>query len=258
VRIVFILLTLLAAAPALAQTAVLLRADTLRTEPYADAAAVSQAAAGDAVRLLQRKGNWSQVEAGGKQGWLRALNLRSEGAAALKREGVLAMETGRKAQGGVSVPLAVRSIPPGPAARLLDDIFEAREKPRTVELSARRAADGALTLDVQSPAAGYAYVFMAGATGETLQCLFPNAVQPDNDVAPGKALHLPAGGWRIGPEGAVRLLTVVTETPLDMVIEGKQAEGPLFKLSVTAANRAALRTALSGGGTYGAARAAIK
>src|SRR5437879_2718230 len=109
-RLAFILLLCALAAPAIAQTAVLLRADTLRAEPYADAAPVSPAAAGDAVRVLERRGSWSYVEAGGGKGWLRALNLRSEGAAALKREGVLAIETGRKAQGGVSVPLAVRSV----------------------------------------------------------------------------------------------------------------------------------------------------
>jgi hypothetical protein len=256
-RIAFAVL-LLAAAPVFAQSAVLLRADTVRAEPFADAAAVAQAVAGDAVRVIERKGTWSRVEAAGKKGWLRALNLRPEGQAGLKREGVLALETGRQAQGGVSVPLAIRNVPiPGLAARLLDDVYESREKPRAVALSARRAADGTLALDVRSPRPGYAYVFMAANAGDTLQCLFPNAVEPDNDVAAGKPLVLPAGGWRVAPEGPVRLLAVVTDAPLDLVIEGKQAEGPLFKLAVTAENHDALAAALSGGAGYGAARAAL-
>ena len=256
-RIIFALLLLWVGVPAIAQTAVLLRADTLRAEPFNDAAPMAQVAAGDAVRLLERKGTWSQVDASGKKGWLRALNLRPEGTTGLKREGVLAQETGRQAQGGVSVPLAIRGAPipriPGIAARLLQDIYESRDKPRGVALAARRAADGTLALDVQSPRAGYAYVFMAGNAGDTLQCLFPNSDQPDNDVVAGKLLRLPAGGWRVGSDGPGRLLAVVTDSPLDLVIEGKQAEGPLFKLLVTAENRSALAAALSGGSGYGAA-----
>jgi hypothetical protein len=248
----------LCAGHALAQSATLLRADTLRAEPFADAAPVVQAAAGDAVRMLERRGTWSQVEAAGKRGWVRGLNLRPEGTAGLKREGVLALETGRQAQGGVAVPLAIRNVQiPGPAARLLEDIQEGRDRARAIKLSARRAADGALSVELQSPRAGYAYVFMAPNAGDSLQCVFPNAVQPDNEVSAGKPVTLPSAGWRLAHEGAARVVAVVTDAPLDLLIADKQADGPLFKLSVSAENRESLGKALAGSAAYGAASAAV-
>jgi hypothetical protein len=251
-RIAIALLSLCAAAQAFAQSATLLRADALRAEPFADARAEAQVAAGDMVRIVERKGTWSLVEGAGKRGWVRGLNLKTDGAA-IKREGVLALETGRQAQGGVVVPLAIRQVSvPGSAARLIEDLFDGRDKPRAVRLGAKRAGDGSLTMDVVSPRAGYAYVFMATNAGDALQCLFPNTLQPDNDVAAGKVLALPAGGWK-GPEGPVRLLAIVTDAPLDLAIADKQADGPLFRLSVGAANRDALASALSGEAPYGAA-----
>jgi hypothetical protein len=250
-RIAIALLSLCAAAQAFAQSATLLRADALRAEPFADARAEAQVAAGDMVRIVERKGTWSLVEGAGKRGWVRGLNLKTDGAA-IKREGVLVLETGRQAQGGVVVPLAIRQVSvPGSAARLIEDLFEGRDKPRAVRLGTKRA-DGSLTMDVVSPRAGYAYVFMATNAGDALQCLFPNTLQPDNDVAAGKALALPAVGWK-GLEGPVRLLAIVTDAPLDLAIADKQADGPLFRLSVNAENRDALAAALSGGGPYGAA-----
>jgi hypothetical protein len=246
------------AAPALAQNASLLRPDTLRKEPFADAAAVSPLRTGDPVRIVERKGTWFLVEGAGKRGWLRALNLKPDAPAGLKREGVLALETGRQAQGGVSVPLAIRNAPiPGLAARLLADIYDARDKPRELKLSARRASDGSLSLDVQSPRPGYAYVFMAGNAGDALQCVFPNAAQPDNDLAAGKTVSLPSGSWKVNPEGPARLLAVVTDAPLDLLIPDKQADGPLFKVSVTDENHDALAAALSGGKPYGAAATTV-
>ena len=73
---------------------------------------------------------------------------------------------------------------------------------------------------------------MAPNAGGDLVCVFPNAAQPDNDLAAGKALSLPAGGWRVDPESAMRLIAVVSDTPLDLALEGKRAEGALFALSV--------------------------
>jgi hypothetical protein len=258
IRAAVALLALCASLQALAQSATLLRADTLRAEPFADAAAVASAAAGDALRIVERKGTWSLVESSGKRGWVRALNLKAEAASSLKREGVLALETGRQAQGGVTVPLAIRQVSvPGDAARLLEELFERRDKAQQLKVSATRAGDGSIALNVLSPRAGYAYVFMANNAGSTLQCVFPNLAQPDNDVRPGRSLALPAGGWKVAPEGAVRLLAVVTDAPLDLLIEDKQAEGPLFSMSVNADNKDALRKALTGGAAYAAAAATL-
>jgi hypothetical protein len=231
----------------------------LRAEPFADAGAVAQAAAGDGVRVVERKGTWSMVEANGKRGWVRALNLKPEGTTGVRREGVLALETGRQAQGGVSVPLAVRGAPlPGAAAKLLAEIYEGRETSRTLRLSAKREADGSLTMELQPGSnRGYAYVFLAGVGGGDLQCLFPNAAQPDNEIAPGKTLALPAGGWQVSPDGAARLLAVVSDAPFDLMLPDKQVDGPLFHVTVSDSNRAALALALSGGRSYAAASASV-
>ena len=93
-----------------AQSAAVLRADTLRAEPFADAKAVAEVPAGGKLQLLERKGTWANAEYQGRRGWLRALNIKSDSAAPVRSEGVLALQTGRAAQGGgVAVPLAVRS-----------------------------------------------------------------------------------------------------------------------------------------------------
>ena len=128
-------------AAAAATGAAVLRADTLRAEPYADAKAVVEVPAGGKLQLLERKGTWANAEYQGRRGWLRALNLKADGAAAIKAEGVLALQTGRAAQGGgVAVPLAVRSArPPRHAAILLDDLYERRDASRALNFEIGRA-----------------------------------------------------------------------------------------------------------------------
>jgi uncharacterized protein YgiM (DUF1202 family) len=246
-------LLLLAVAPAFAQNAVLLREDSLRTEPFADAKAVAKVAAGAAARVVERKGSWSLVESDGKKGWVRGLNLKIEGAAKQKAEGVLALETGRQAKGGVAVPLAIRAVPMyGPAATLMGELFDKRDASRTVKLAATPMKDGTLRLELQSPRQGYAYVFMAAARGDALQALFPNAAQPDNDLRAGRKLALPGRGWRVQPpEGKVSLLAIVTDAPLDLALPDKLADGPLFRVSVSDQNRGEIAAAL-GSGAYGA------
>src|SRR3974390_2403589 len=109
-KTIFGMLFALITVPAFAQDAVLMRADTLRAEPYADAQAVAQAAAGDSLRVVEQKGTWSRVESNGHRGWVRGLNLRLSGALPVKAEGVAALQTGRQAKGGIAVPLAMRGI----------------------------------------------------------------------------------------------------------------------------------------------------
>ena len=58
-----------------AQSAAVLRADTLRAEPFADAKAVAEVPAGGKLQLLERKGTWANAEYQGRRGWLEKRDL---------------------------------------------------------------------------------------------------------------------------------------------------------------------------------------
>ncbi len=250
-RIGFALLLVLAAVPAFAQNAVLMRADTLRAEPFADAQVVVPAAAGQSLRVIEQKGTWSLVEANARRGWIRGLNLRLAGALPARAEGVAALQTGRQAKGGIAVPLAIRGIgtPGGPAARLLKDLFEKRDAGAAVRASAGQAAEGRMKVNIESNRSGYAYVFMIEAAGDSLQCLFPNAGQPDNEVSADKPMTFSAeltANAAAHARERVKLLTLVSPQPIDLVLPDKQVEGDSFRVRVTSENRTALAAALSG------------
>lgn len=234
---------------AFAQNAAVLRADTLRAEPYADAKPVAEVPAGAKLRLIERKGTWANAEYQGRRGWMRALNLKADGAAAIKAEGVLALQTGRAAQGGgVAVPLAVRAArPPRHAQMLLEDVFEHRDASRALNFSARLAAPGELELALDSPRAGFAHVFAVDSTGRVLRCLFPSASNPDNEIAAARALTI--AGVRLDPaeKGTVRLLALVADAPPDLMFEDKESDGPYFRLTVTEENRPRIAQALAAG-----------
>ena len=238
-------------------SAAVLRADTLRAEPFADAKAVAEVPAGGKLQLLERKGTWANAEYQGRRGWLRALNIKSDSAAPVRAEGVLALQTGRAAQGGgVAVPLAVRSgRPPRHAALLFDDLYDRRDASRALNFSARIAASGEIEFSLDSPRAGFAHVFSVDSTGRVLRCLFPNAANPDNEIAAGRALSFSTARADAGERGAIRLLALVSDAPLELMLEEKEAEGAYFRLAVTEENRPRIAQTL-GAGAF-AARGAV-
>lgn len=65
-----------------AEKGLVLRAGDLLAQPFIDAAKSGPLTANQPVTILQRRGAWANVEAGGKTGWVRVLNLRLEPAAA--------------------------------------------------------------------------------------------------------------------------------------------------------------------------------
>ncbi len=80
-RMLFALLLLTSlplAAAAASERALVIRAGDLMAQPFIDAAKVAPVAAGQPVVIVQRRGGWVNVQANGKTGWLRALNLRLE------------------------------------------------------------------------------------------------------------------------------------------------------------------------------------
>jgi uncharacterized protein YgiM (DUF1202 family) len=76
----FALAALFAAAPAAAERAAVIRAGDLKAKPAIDASTVASLAANQSVNVLGRQVGWVQVETGGKNGWVRMLNLRMEAA----------------------------------------------------------------------------------------------------------------------------------------------------------------------------------
>jgi hypothetical protein len=72
-----VLFALFAALPALAQEAAFTnRATELKDRGAADARTVANLAEGAAVKVLERGGGWTRIDAGGQQGWVRVFHLR--------------------------------------------------------------------------------------------------------------------------------------------------------------------------------------
>lgn len=61
-----------------AEKGLMLRAGNLMAQPFIDAAKGDAVAANQPVTILERRGGWVNVEAGGKRGWVRLLNVRLE------------------------------------------------------------------------------------------------------------------------------------------------------------------------------------
>lgn len=89
-----------------------LKADSLRTEPYADAKTLSSLNKGDAVEILSKKGGWLNVKANGKTGWVRILSVK-RGASATSGNNsasLLNMASGRSGTGKVVSSTGVRGL----------------------------------------------------------------------------------------------------------------------------------------------------
>lgn len=65
-----------------AEKGLVLRAADLLAQPFIDAAKSGPLTANQSVTILERRGAWANIEAGGKSGWVRVLNLRLEPGAA--------------------------------------------------------------------------------------------------------------------------------------------------------------------------------
>lgn len=74
-----LVILLLVASPAIAapqESALVIRAGDLMAQPFIDAAKIGPVAADQPVVIVERRGGWANVQANGRTGWLRVLNLR--------------------------------------------------------------------------------------------------------------------------------------------------------------------------------------
>lgn len=80
-RIVLIFLALLLPLSARAsERGIVIRAGDLFAEPFIDASKLGAVAANEPVTIVERRGGWLAVEAGGRRGWVRMLIVRLEAA----------------------------------------------------------------------------------------------------------------------------------------------------------------------------------
>jgi len=107
------ILILLAATPALAaENGTLIRADTMREQPFIDAAAVEALAANEPLAIAARQGGWMQVGARGKTGWVKMLNVRLAGGGTTGGSGGLmaAASMFRTGSSGTTVTTGVKGL----------------------------------------------------------------------------------------------------------------------------------------------------
>jgi len=71
---------ILATAVHAADRGMVIRAGDIKTQPFIDSATAANVTANEPVAIVDRKGGWMQVEAAGKTGWIRMLNVRLAGA----------------------------------------------------------------------------------------------------------------------------------------------------------------------------------
>ena len=92
------LMILPAASAAAAEQGVIIRAGDLMTQPFLDAPKAGPVAPNDAVTILERRGGWLRIDAGGRTGWVRMLNVRLASAG-----------TARPAAGGGGITALLRT-----------------------------------------------------------------------------------------------------------------------------------------------------
>lgn len=98
---------------ALAETGTALKADNIRSEPYADAKTIGSFARGEKVEILTKQGGWLKIKTKKTSGWVRLLSVkRGSGntSAASEAAGVLGVASGRAGTGKVVATTGVRGL----------------------------------------------------------------------------------------------------------------------------------------------------
>ena len=107
---ILILLSLLWPAIAFAgEAGTALKADVLRTEPYADAKTAGNLNKNDAVDILAKKGAWLQVKSKSASGWVRILSVKRGGASG-SNSSIADIASGRAGTGKVVSTTGIRGL----------------------------------------------------------------------------------------------------------------------------------------------------
>lgn len=125
----------------------------------------------------------------------------------------------------------------------LDDVFEGRDRSQTVtallDQSKVKIGKDKLRFRLTTSKPGYLYVLMVGTDGNSLNLLFPNAIDKNNKISAGKEISLPRPGWAMmagGPAGTDNFVAIVSESPRDFTEAGLKKVDPFaeFPLDVAA------------------------
>lgn len=91
--------------------AVLMKAETLRAQPYRDAKVLAELAPGQDLEILQQEGGWYRVRSGRQTGWVRMLSVRRGGPRqGTPLAGLAALASGRAGSGQVVATTGVRGL----------------------------------------------------------------------------------------------------------------------------------------------------
>jgi serine/threonine protein kinase len=118
--------------------------------------------------------------------------------------------------------------------RALEDIVAGAVRPGLLAHADKKAlaiGSDRLSFRVQSPMAGFVYVFTGGTDQAHFYLLFPNGIDSRNRIEAGQEIVLPRPRWQItaaGPPGVNQLVVVVSAVPRDMSGAAlRQAKGGL-------------------------------
>lgn len=104
-------LSLLCPLIAAAENGSALKNDTLRKEPFADAATAGSITRGETLQILKKQGAWLQIKTSKSTGWVRLLSVkRGTSTGANNSAGVLAMASGRAGTGQVVSTTGLRGL----------------------------------------------------------------------------------------------------------------------------------------------------
>lgn len=96
------------------ETALLVRPDEIRAEPFIDTPSRGRLAKDTKVEILKRQGGWLYVSSAGGEGWLRMLSVRREGAERRPVGGEIAylasLPSGRTGVGSIVIATGVRGL----------------------------------------------------------------------------------------------------------------------------------------------------
>lgn len=105
----------------------------------------------------------------------------------------------------------------------LNDIYSQRDDRWGVQVTlgkpVLKVGSDVLDFNVVSQRDGFLYVFYMGTSPDSFYLLFPNKLDPQNQVKAGETVRLPRPSWTInalGPAGTDHIMVMVTQTPRDL------------------------------------------
>lgn len=140
---VFIMIGLCSSITLAAESASVIRADSLREKPFADAKILGPLSNKQSLQILSRTGAWYQVQAGKQNGWVRMLSVRrTQGAANASASSLASIDSGRSGTGKITATTGIRGFGEEQLKQAAFDeaAVSAAEKLRTDETNAREFA----------------------------------------------------------------------------------------------------------------------